>query len=157
MVTGTSARILAFAAVVLACLVACSSHPAQADHVVTKVEHLQFQEGLRCRREHDFEEALNCRLPLAGTGIAEAQYNVGRIYACAEGVAENYVEAYAWFILSARNGRLDARKAQDELKPHMSPEERSHATLSGRANPKPFPNGPAANRDQPPGTSLAAV
>ena len=122
MVTGTSARILAFAAVMLACLVAGSSHPAQADHVVTKEEHLQFQEGLRYHRVHDFEEALSCRLPLAGTGIAETQYDVGRTDACAEGVAEDYVEAYAWFILSARNGRLDARKARNELKPHMCPE-----------------------------------
>lgn len=94
---------------------------ASADHVITKEEYEQFQEGLRCHHEHDYTEALNCWLPLAETGIAEAQYNVGRMYAYGEGVAKDYVEAYAWFILSARNGRIEGRKAQDELKPHMQP------------------------------------
>lgn len=43
------------------------------------------------------------------------------MYSYGEGVARDYVEGYAWFILSARNGRIEARKAQDELRPHMSP------------------------------------
>ncbi len=43
------------------------------------------------------------------------------MYAYGEGVTKDYIEGYAWFILSARNGRLEVRKAQDELKPHMSP------------------------------------
>jgi len=93
---------------------------AHADHAITQEEYRQFQEGLRCHHERDFPEALSCWIPLAETGIAEAQYNVGRMYAYGEGVSKDYVEAYAWFILSARNGRIEGRKALDELKPHMS-------------------------------------
>lgn len=98
-----------------------------ADHVITHEEYLQFQEGMRCHHEGDYPEALRCWLPLAETGIAEAQYNVGRMYAYGEGVTKNYTEAFAWFILSARNGRIEARKAKDELKPHMSPNEIARA------------------------------
>lgn len=38
-----------------------------------------------------------------------------------------------WFILSARNGRIEARKALDELKPHMEPGEiaRAYERASG--------------------------
>lgn len=115
-------RPLVLTLLVLIGWLAVGLHAAQADHVVTPEEYLQFQEGLRCHHEHDYPEALSCWLPLAETGIAEAQYNVGRMYSYGEGVTRDYVEGYAWFILSARKGRLEARKAQDELKPHMSPE-----------------------------------
>jgi TPR repeat protein len=112
---------------VLAGGLAFNLQAAHADHVITPDEYKLFQEGMRCHHEGDYPEALSCWIPLAETGVAEAQYNVGRMYGYGEGVAQNYVEAYAWFILSARNGRIEGRTALDELKPHMSPAEIARA------------------------------
>jgi len=86
---------------------------------------LESQTLRRVGKVHGSRDRL--RIDLAETGIAEAQYNVGRMYAYGEGVTKNYTEAFAWFILSARNGRIEARKAKDELKPHMSPDEIARA------------------------------
>ena len=45
----------------------------------------------------------------AEQGDAEAQYNLGRIYANGEGVPPNVVEAVRWFRLGAAQGHADAQ------------------------------------------------
>lgn len=102
--------------------------PVQADHKITPQEYLRFEEGMRCFVQKDYEGALGCWMPLAQVGVAEAQYNIGRMYAYGEGVAIDYVESYAWFIVAARNGRVaQGRRAMDELKPHISADQISRA------------------------------
>ena len=51
-------------------------------------------EDIRVRAEH---------------GDAEAQYNLGRMYANGEGVTRNAAEAVRWFRLAADQGNADAQ------------------------------------------------
>lgn len=101
---------------------------AQADHKVTPQQYMKFQQGKECFARGDFDGAFTCWLPLAEQGIAEAQYNIGRMYAYGEGLEQDYAEAYAWFLVAAQSGRaVEARKAMTQLQPHMSAEQISTA------------------------------
>ena len=59
----------------------------------------------------------------ADEGIAEAQYNLGLIYATGQGVVRNYVHAHKWFNLAAVRGSTEARTNRDELARDMTPDE----------------------------------
>ena len=43
-------------------------------------------------------------------GHADAQYNLGAMYAQGNGVPQDYVRAYMWWSLSAANSTSDAQK-----------------------------------------------
>jgi TPR repeat protein len=52
----------------------------------------------------DFVEAVNWYKLAAGQGDADAQNNLGAMYAKGIGVIQDYVKSHSWFNLSAVNG-----------------------------------------------------
>lgn len=45
----------------------------------------------------------------ARTGDADAQYEIGRLYAKGQGVRHNYPKAAKWYLLAARQGQVEAQ------------------------------------------------
>jgi TPR repeat protein len=56
-----------------------------------------FQSGLDAYDKGDFATALKEWRPLAEQGDANAQYNLGLLYARGQGVAQDYAQALAWY------------------------------------------------------------
>lgn len=63
----------------------------------------------------------------ADQGHASAQFTLGGMYAKGEGVLEDYVQAYTWFILAAAQGEERAFKLKDELRLAMTSEQVAEA------------------------------
>ena len=59
----------------------------------------------------------------AKQNLAAAQYNLGVRYYNGEGVAKDWVEAYKWLLLAARQGDEDAKKNITELESKLTPEQ----------------------------------
>jgi TPR repeat protein len=83
-------RVFAFAAAVLV------AGPALAD----------LDAGLAAVHRGDFKKALAELMPLAQAGDAEAQYNIGRMYAYGRGLPQDYAKALDWYRKSAVQGHL---------------------------------------------------
>lgn len=84
-----------------------------------RIDHLQ--EGLRAYTHRNFAAALSHWAPLAQSGDAAAQYNIGRMYARAEGVRRDLSEAYKWFTLSSLGGRPEGARARQAIARVMTP------------------------------------
>ena len=63
----------------------------------------------------------------AEAGDSTAQYKLGVMYLFGQGVEKDYVDAYAWFNLSAANGSDDAAWRRDSLVRLLSPQQISDA------------------------------
>ena len=63
----------------------------------------------------------------AEQGLAEAQDNLGRMYARGDGVPEDYVKADVWLNLAAAQGNGNAVKGKDWLRPRMTNEQVAEA------------------------------
>jgi TPR repeat protein len=68
----------------------------------------------------------------AEQGDAQAQMNLGLMYAKREGVAQDYVQAHRWLNLAAASGsapqiRNEAAQARDTLADRMTPAEIARA------------------------------
>ena len=83
-------RVLVFAVAVLV------AGPALAD----------LDAGLAAVHRGDFKKALAELMPLAQAGDAEAQYNIGRMYAYGRGVPQDDAKAMDWYRKSATQGHL---------------------------------------------------
>ncbi len=57
----------------------------------------------------DYAMAFKLSLPLAGQGDADAQYNLGFMYATGHGISRDYVQACLWLKLAAENNHEDAK------------------------------------------------
>lgn len=68
-----------------------------------------FQKGLTAAKAGDFATALQEWRPLAETGDADAQRNLGIMYDSGQGVAQNYAEAAKWYELAAEQGNVAAQ------------------------------------------------
>jgi TPR repeat protein len=68
--------------------------PAQAD----------FQAGLAAYNQHDYAAAVNEWRPVAERGDANAEFNMGLLYSCGEGVPLDYAQAAEWYQKSAEQG-----------------------------------------------------
>ena len=68
-----------------------------------------YDAGLKAAQAGDFQTALKEWKPLADQGHADAQYNLGLMYANGEGVVEDDAEAVRWFRLAADQGLADAQ------------------------------------------------
>jgi hypothetical protein len=88
----TIGRAIAFVAVVLA------SSPVLAD----------LDAGLAAAKRGDYHQALAQWMPLAKAGNAEAQYDIGWLYAYGHGVPQDYGKALDWYRKSAAQGNLSA-------------------------------------------------
>jgi TPR repeat protein len=68
-----------------------------------------LDKGVNAYESGDFKTALAEWTPLAEQGDADAQYNLGYMYAVGEGVLENYRTSAKWFTLAAEQGLADAQ------------------------------------------------
>jgi TPR repeat protein len=69
-----------------------------------------LDKGLAAYNAGDYETALQEWLPLAADqGVADAQFNLGFMYANGRGVIQDYAEAAGWFRLAADQGVADAQ------------------------------------------------
>ena len=59
----------------------------------------------------------------AEAGDAESEVELGLRYTNGEGVAKDYVEAYEWLLLAARQGDEDAKKNMTDLESKLTPEQ----------------------------------
>ena len=69
----------------------------------------------------DYAEAVKWYHKAAERGLAEAQANLGILYAKGRGVPQDYVYAYMWLSLSAAKGDKDGTKARDLVAKLMPP------------------------------------
>ena len=68
----------------------------------------------RARSPEDDSEAVKWLRKAAEQGFADAQSNLGFMYANGRGVLEDYVQAYAWYSL-AKTGRSELAKNNIEI------------------------------------------
>lgn len=61
----------------------------------------QLEDARDAYNKGEFAKALALLKPLAESGVAEAQYSIGVIYAFGEGVPLDYAEAMKWFLMAA--------------------------------------------------------
>ena len=72
--------------------------------------------------EQDLKEAAKWFQKTANQGNANAQHNLGVMYANGKGVEQNYVTAYAWESIAATNGdNIDPRFKSHVLEVKMTP------------------------------------
>jgi TPR repeat protein len=62
---------------------------------------------------------------LAGQGDADAQVNLGLMYANGEGVSQKNVRAYVWWSVAAEQGREDAKNDRDMVFERLTPDQRA--------------------------------
>ena len=68
-----------------------------------------FEDGLSAYNRQDYATALRTWRPLADQGDADAQYNLGVMYANGQGVPKDDVQAVKWYRLAADQGDADAQ------------------------------------------------
>lgn len=68
-----------------------------------------FDEGVVAYSKSDYANAAREFRPLAEKGHAEAQYNLGFMYANGQGVPQNHAEAAKWYRLAAQQGDAEAQ------------------------------------------------
>ncbi|MGR3220783.1 MAG: tetratricopeptide repeat protein [Candidatus Anammoxibacter sp.] len=69
----------------------------------------------------------------AERGHVDAQYELGYMYWEGEGVFEDLIEAYAWLLLSSKNGNVKAKDLRHRLQTIISTDERRHALSRAQA------------------------
>ena len=69
----------------------------------------QFDQGYAAYSRGDFATALSLWRPLADQGNADAQGNLGVMYANGQGVPQDYAAAVSWYRKAADQGNADAQ------------------------------------------------
>ncbi len=105
------------ATMLLALVVVLVAAPAWAD----------FKAGVEAYARGDYATAFKEWRPLAEQGDADAQYNLGFMYAQGPGVPQDLVRAHLWVNLAAAQGDEDARKARYILAERMTPAQLAEA------------------------------
>lgn len=70
----------------------------------------QFAAGLAAKDRGHYATAMRAWLPLANSGVAEAQNNMGHMYEEGLGVAQNYTTAMEWYRKAADGGLAEAQQ-----------------------------------------------
>ena len=86
-----------------------------------------FEEGLAAADRGDYATALRELRPLAEQGFANAQANLGFMYAYGRGVPESLVHAFAWWNLAAGQGVKRAAQNMDIARNRMTAEQIAQA------------------------------
>ena len=86
-----------------------------------------FGSAMALYQKGDYPAALKEFTVLAGHGDADAQLILGDMYAKGQGVPQDNVQAYKWYVISAQNGSQSAPAARDALKSKMSAAEVNNA------------------------------
>ena len=68
-----------------------------------------FEDGQAAFDREDYATAIKLWRPLANTGNAKAQYNLGLMYEQGQGVAQDDKKAVKWYRLAAEQGNADAQ------------------------------------------------
>lgn len=71
--------------------------------------HADMAAGIAAYKAGDFATALKEFKPLASKGNADAQVNLGFLYARGQGVTVDYKEAASWYRKAAEQGQADAQ------------------------------------------------
>ena len=69
----------------------------------------------------------------ADQGDANAQLNLGVMFAIGQGVPQDHVQAHKWFNLAGTGGVEDGRKGRDILAKQMTPAQIAEAQRLARA------------------------
>ena len=78
----------------------------------------RFESGLASKDRGHYATALRAWLPMAESGNAEAQNNVGYMYEEGLGVPQNYLLAMNWYRQAADNGLAEAQHNMGMLYHH---------------------------------------
>jgi TPR repeat protein len=70
----------------------------------------QFAAGLAAKDRGHYATAMRAWLPLANSGVLEAQNNMGHMYEEGLGVAQNYATAMEWYRKAADGGLAEAQQ-----------------------------------------------
>ena len=89
-------------------------------HVVSAAEG-PLEDAEAAIKRRDYTTAARIIRPLAETGDATAQYNLGVFYDNGLGVPQDKVSAYLWFSLAAAQGREGAAAIRDLMARRMTP------------------------------------
>lgn len=68
-----------------------------------------FEAGLAAKNRGHYATALRAWMPLAQSGMASAQNNIGHMHEEGLGVVQNYTEAMRWYRLAADSGLAEAQ------------------------------------------------
>jgi uncharacterized protein len=68
-----------------------------------------FEDGIAAYQRGDYATAYRLWRPLADQGNADAQDNLGKMYAEGQGVPQDYAEAVKWYRLAADQGNAQAQ------------------------------------------------
>lgn len=85
------------------------------------------RDGVNFHRQRNYGKAFECWDQHASLGSSAAQFNIARMYILGEGVPRNKVEAFKWLTIADRSGRPEARKALDNIRKTMTPEQLEEA------------------------------
>jgi TPR repeat protein len=91
-----------------------------------------LEDGTAAIRHGDYTMALRLAEPLADKGDAEAQYNLGFMYAVGQGVRQDFVRAYMWLDLAAAQGYPDAISYRDRVAANMTSDQLAEARRLAR-------------------------
>ncbi len=80
-----------------------------------------FQDADDAYDRKDYKEVVRLFLPLAEQGDAQAQFNLGKMYAEGTGVQQDYALAHMWWNISGSNGHKSAVKNRYIVEKRMSP------------------------------------
>ena len=83
-------------------------------------------------KRRDYTTAARIIRPLAESGDATAQYNLGIFYDNGLGVPQNKVNAYMWFSLAAAQGKEGAAAIRDLMARRMTPAQIAEAQKLAR-------------------------
>jgi hypothetical protein len=90
-----------------------------------------FEDGVAAYGKGDYAQVSWYR-KAADQGYADAQSNLGRMYAKGLGVPQDYVQAHMWFNLAAAKGDADAIKNRDRVSTMMTPAQIAEAQKLAR-------------------------
>ena len=91
-----------------------------------------FQKGMSAIKSGDYATAFKEFAALAEQGDADAQSNLGGMYANGQGVPQDNVYAHMWFNLAAANGNEPASKNRDIIAKRMTTADISKAQSLAR-------------------------
>ena len=95
-----------------------NSNPPTQTSYIEENSKSQFKKGLNSYAKRDYEDAFDKWNPLAQQGLAEAQFNLGRMYALGKGVISSLEKTKYWVQLASDNTDLTisakAKKYWDE-------------------------------------------
>ena len=80
-----------------------------------------LQDAEAAIKKRDYATAARIIRPLAESGDATAQYNLGVFYDNGLGVPQDKINAYMWFSLAAAQGREGAAAIRDLMARRMTP------------------------------------